>query len=465
MRYPAITSLLPPVSLRQRRVIIAAASKTGMIAPLENRVFLVYDLLWKIALPFLKHNRRLADGFSQRLFITSLPEPADIWIQAASVGEAFLAVDLVKCLRPDRDVSVLLTTNTLQGKSIFDQSAPDFRANPRIIQTQSAYFPFDRPTVMHRAVQHIRPILMILLEAELWPAHLATLKNAGTPIVVVNGRLSAKSLKRYSHFSSLWHRMAPDKVLAISEADAQRFACLCGQDRVEVIHNLKFDRLAFQSPPAESSNPLTTMFAPKAKILVFGSVRQEEEDDISKILNRIRSVQPEAVLCLFPRHAQRLNTWSEILDRQGHPWMLRSHIVSAAAPGSVILWDTYGELVHAYELCHAAFVGGTLAPLGGQNFLEAMASGVVPVIGPHWDNFAWVGKEVVAAELVRVATDWRQTADMLTVALNAKPERDKTRERALRFVKDRQGGRVSACRLIEGYLKNASPNRKSGPVQ
>ena len=453
-------SLLPPVSLSQRMVMVVA-SKTRMIAPFENRIFQVYDLLWKVALPFLKHNRRLADGFNQRLFLTSRPEPADIWIQAASVGEAFLAVDLVKRLRPDREISVLLTTNTLQGKSIIDQSEAEISSNPRIIRTQSAFFPFDRPRVMHRAVQRIRPNLMVLLEAELWPAHLATLKSTGAPIVVVNGRLSAKSLKRYRHFPSLWYRVAPDRVLAMSAADGKRFAILFGRDRVKVIPNLKFDRLAFQPPTAKSSNPLKALFAPQAKILVLGSVRREEEDDISRIINRIRSVQPETVFCLFPRHVQRLNAWSAILDRQRHPWTLRSHILNAVAPGSVILWDTYGELVHAYELCRAAFVGGSLAPLGGQNFLEAMASGVIPVIGPHWDNFAWVGKEVVTGRLVRVATNWQQAADLLILELNAVPEREKARRKALQFVRERQGGMTSACQLIEGYLKNTSSNRTS----
>ena len=90
---------------------------------LEHRAFQIYDLLWKIALPFLKLNRRLADGFDQRRFACSLPEPADIWIQAASVGEAFLAKELLKKLRPDRPVSVLVTTNTLQGKAILDRFA------------------------------------------------------------------------------------------------------------------------------------------------------------------------------------------------------------------------------------------------------------------------------------------------------------------------------------------------------
>ena len=84
-----------------------------------------------------------------------------------------------------------------------------------------------------------------------------------------------------------------------------------------------------------------------------------------------------------------------------------------AVKGSVILWDTFGELVHAYKYADAAFLGGSLAPLGGQNFLEALNCGVIPVTGPFWDNFSWVGSEIVNEGLLRVAEDWRGVSDAL----------------------------------------------------
>ncbi len=428
-------------------------------ASLEHPVFQFYDLLWKAAVPFLKLNRRLADGFDQRRFTRTLPEPADIWIQAASVGEAFLAKELLKQLRPDRPVSVLLTANTLQGKTILDRLASAPSSPPHIMRMQSAFFPFDRPTVMRRAVQRIRPAIMVLLEAEMWPAHLTSLKAAGIPIVVVNGRLSAKSLKRYRIWPSLWKGMAPDRILAMSADDAGRFALLFGRERIEVISNLKFDRLDFRPPDAGSPNPLASVFAPKTKVLVLGSIRREEEDHVSRIVEHVGQVHPETVMCLFPRHAQRLDAWSAILDRQRRSWTLRSRIVRPVPPGSVILWDTYGELTQAYAICRAAFIGGSLAPLGGQNFLEAMASGVVPVIGPHWENFAWVGKEVVTRGLLRIAPDWREAANLLTAALEASSEKDHVRQEAYRFFRERQGGTARACRLIEAYLGRSLPHR------
>lgn len=436
--------------------MVAVAPRATIRAPLESHACRLYDLLWMVALPFLKYNQRLADGYSQRLFISSRPKKADIWIQAASVGEALLAVDLMKRVRPDRAISVLLTTNTLQGKNIFDQFEPEISLNPCIDSVQTAFFPFDQPSVMHRAVQHIRPDLMVLVEAEMWPAHLSALKKFGTPIVIVNGRLSSTSLKRYQYWSSLWYRLAPDRVLAMSAADARRFASLFGRDIVETIPNLKFDRIGFQPQTIVSSNPLRPLFEPNAKILVLGSIRHEEEDSVSRIINRIRNDMPETIICLFPRHAHRLDAWSAHLEKQHYSWTLRSHITKSVAPGSVILWDTYGELVQAYEISQAAFVGGSLAPLGGQNFIEAMASGVATVIGPHYDNFAWVGQDVISRDLVRLAADWQQAAKLLIEVLTSPPKREMKRQKALEYIRERQGGMAIACQLIENYIRNES---------
>ena len=427
-------------------------------SPLENRVFRIYDLLWKLILPFLRHNRRLLDGYDQRLFISSLPPPVDIWFQAASVGEAILTTDLLKQLHSRKKITVLVTTNTLQGKTLLDQAEPEILLNPCIRWIQSAFFPFDRPSIMNRAVNHISPILMVLLETEIWPGHMRALKKKGTPIVIINGRLSAKSLRYYRHWPTLGNQLAPSRILAMSAADAQRFAALFGRDRVAVISNLKFDRLDFQTHAAESSNPISKLFAPEAKILVLGSIRQEEEDLVCKMIHRIRSAEPQTTICIFPRHAHRLDTWSSLLKKHHFPWAFRSCIEKSVTPGSIILWDTYGELVHAYGLSQAAFVGGSLVPLGGQNFLEPMASGVLPVIGPHWDNFAWVGDEVISDGLVRIASDWKQAADRLINILSKPPKREIFRQKALDYVRARQGGMASACQLIEKYVDELTSN-------
>ena len=314
---------------------------------------------------------------------------------------------------------------------------------------------------MQRAVRHIRPALMVLLEAELWPAHLAALKNAGTCILVVNGRMSAKSLKRYRWWPAFWRHLSPDGILAMSAADARRFAALFGPQRVAVIPNLKFDRLDLNSAGGDGVNPLASLFLPDVELLVLGSIREAEEEAIQNIITAIRGLRPDTVIGLFPRHVQRLAAWASWLDRRRITWRLRSRVATPVAPGTVILWDTFGELVSAYRLCRAAFVGGSLAPLGGQNFLEAVTSGVVPVIGPHWDNFAWVGEAFFKLGLIQVAADWRQAADLLAAILSRTPRRENVRRRALQYIKERQGGTDRVCRLIESALARPHGSRES----
>ena len=113
------------------------------------------------------------------------------------------------------------------------------------------------------------------------------------------------------------------------------------------------------------------------------------------------------------------------MSRLDIPWSLRSQTEHLVSQGTVILWDTFGELSLAYKISRAAFVGGSLAPLGGQNFLEVIIYGVVPVIGPSWENFAWIGSEIVEKGLVRIAADWREVVSILTEDLKKPKASDK----------------------------------------
>ena len=432
-----------------------------LTAASEKLTFQLYDRLWGLAMPLINRNRRLSEGIDQRLFYSYPPGPSEIWIQAASVGESFLVLEILKRLRPGAPVRILLTTNTTQGLGILEQARSEHLLLDRGIRVETGYFPFDRPRIMQRAVRHIQPVLMVLLEAELWPAHLAALKNAGTCILVVNGRMSAKSLKYYRWWPAFWRRLGPDGILAMSEADACRFAALFGPRGVHVVPNLKFDRLDLDSPDHDAVNPLAPLFLPDVELLAMGSIREAEEEAVQIIVAAIRRLRPDTVIGLFPRHAERLTSWARHLDRGRTPWYLRSKVAGPVAPGTVILWDTYGELVSAYRLCRAAFVGGSLAPLGGQNFLEAVTSGVAPVIGPHWSNFAWVGDTLFKKGLIQVAADWRQAVDLLAATLSQAQRREYVRRGALRYIRERQGGTDRTCRLIERALAKRHGNSAS----
>lgn len=416
----------------------------------------LYNLGWGLVIPALRLNRRLRAGCAQRVFQRHLPPAADIWLQAASVGESYLAWELLKHLLPGRPIQILATTNTSQGLEILQRAIDAVTPNSRGLSANAAYFPFDKPAIMQKAVGHIRPKLMILLESEMWPAHLAALKKKGIKTLVINGRMTARSLKRYLLWRSFWHGLGPEKILAVSRSDADRFAKLFGPERVSVMPNIKFDRLDPDASLSDGTNPLQATILPGTKLLVLGSVRRQEEQPVEKIIIEILGRHPQLIIGLFPRHVERIKAWISILNKHRIPWQLRSKTQTAVPEGSVLVWDTFGELANAYKLSEAVFVGGTLRPLGGQNFLEPLSNGVRPVIGPFWENFAWVGSEIVQQGLLKVAGDWKEVVEYLDEELNHPGSREDLRDAARLYMRDRQGGTAIACRVITEFLNQLS---------
>ncbi len=413
----------------------------------------LYNLVWGLAIPPLRWNHRLAQGFEQRTLAQPPPMQADLWIQAASVGESFLARELLIRLKPARRLQVLLTSNTKQGVDIIKQTAEEIKSADNMISTQSTYFPFDKPAIMNAAVTRIQPKIMVLLEAELWPGHLFALKTYGSQILILNGRLTERSLKRYRIWPSLWQTLRPDKILAISEHDARRFAALFGQERVDIMPNIKFDRIGDAIDFDTGSAQIKNFLPPDAPFIALGSIRRQEEAPVTHIITEVFRKHKNTVLGLFPRHLHRINAWQEILNRLGIRWYLRSTTETRIPQGSVILWDTVGELNAAYRFSTAAFVGGSLAPLGGQNFLESLVCGIIPVIGPSWENFAWVGEEIVASGLLSVAEDWKDVARRLTKNIDNPISRQQVVERTQAYIRGRQGGAELACRHIIDMLE------------
>lgn len=411
---------------------------------------LCYQLLWGIAIPFLKRNKRLAQGFSQRI-LQNRPGPADLWIQSASVGESFLALEIMKNLCPPQPVRVLLTTTTSQGIEILEKGRRDI-GQQQNITIETAYFPFDHPALMAEALTTITPRLLVLLESELWPGLLFGCRKKKIDVLVINGRMTARSLARYRLWPSFWRDLRPTRILAMSPEDAGRFGELFGPDGVEEMANIKFDRIADVVPSTGHHNPLAPLLPAGAPFIVLGSVRQEEEEDVVHIVEEIRKKRNDAVIGLFPRHMHRLDFWRRRLEKHPLPWQLRSTISAGVQPGQIIVWDVMGELAAAYELAAAAFVGGSLAPLGGQNFLEPLSSGVRPVIGPSWFNFTWIGQSIFEQDLVRQEADWQGVARSLLASAAQPPDRQTTIKAISTYLARRRGGTRHACATIIAFL-------------
>ncbi|MCJ7771843.1 MAG: 3-deoxy-D-manno-octulosonic acid transferase, partial [Desulfobacterales bacterium] len=378
--------------------------------------------------------------------------PADIWVQASSAGESYLAWELLKHFQPLSTAKILITSNTKQGMETLNRAVKDIQPNTKIT-AYTAYFPFDSPGLMKKAIESVRPKIIVLLESEIWPGFLFEAKQFGCNICILNGRMTAKSLKRYRIWPSLWRTLKPDTILAISKDDARRFKKLFKLDQVDVMPNIKYDRMDLPKTDSKTANIIQQIIPPDTSLVVLGSVRKEEENDVEKIIAELIKKQPHIVIGLFPRHLNRIQYWTKILTKHKTPWTLRSQINEPVTQATIIVWDTFGELHAAYNIARAVFVGGSLAPLGGQNFLEPLTCGVSPVIGPFWDNFSWVGSEIVTQKLVRIAKDWKEVADMLMFDITNPPLHEDITKKALKYLKDHQGGTTQAVNLINNFLK------------
>ena len=419
---------------------------------LDTAVSGIYRLVWRAAIPFLRYNHRLAEGYDHRCIARPHLLRADLWIQSASAGEAYLAWEILKRLAPEHPLRVLVTTNTGQGMGILRQARTDLSGSSVNMKIQAAYFPFDSPAIMKRAVHLVRPGLMILLETELWPGLLYSLKQAECKVLLINGRMTRRSLDRYMIWPSFWRRRRPQEIRAVSEEDRSRFAELFGPHGVATMPNIKFDRLTGSGPLSTSATDAGTWLPPHENFLVLGSVRGAEEADVEKMIRYILEKQPNTVIGLFPRHMHRISHWRKTLQRLGIAWTLRSDMQPLG--GGVILWDVFGELGLAYPLAAAAFIGGSLAGLGGQNFLEPLVKGVPTVIGPFWDNFKWVGTEIIDQGILHQAGSWKEVADFLVACIITSPDKETVKLSAEAYIKKRQGGTDVACRLIRKYLYN-----------
>jgi len=331
-----------------------------------------------------------------------------VWVHAVSLGEARTAALLLKALRGQHpDLRILLTHGTATGRA-----EGVGLLQPGDVQV---WQPWDSPAAVARFFNHFKPRLGLLMETEIWPNVVAAARAHAMPLVLVNGRLSEKSLRQALRMAplSLPAYGALSAVVAQTEADAQRFRRL-GARVAGVFGNLKFDATPDASQLAQGKAWRQALAQP---VLMFASSREGEEDDFFKEISavakagreqaatdNIASKGPKSVKALIvPRHPQRFNDVQALAVRHGFRVSRRSAWAAGPAESSeamqadVWLGDSLGEMALYYALSDVALLGGSFAPLGGQNLIEAAACGCPVVMGPHTFNFS------EAAELAEAA--------------------------------------------------------------
>jgi len=336
----------------------------------------LYTLGLRLALPLIllrlwwrgRREPGYRGGVTERLGLYSLQAPEKLlWIHAVSVGEARAAEPLARALRhahPDHEL--LFTCTTAAGRDtlrrVFGESA------------LVCYLPYDFPESVQGFLGHFKPRLAVLMETEIWPNLLEGCAAAGVPVLLANARLSEKSARRYRRFRRLAAPAFRRLSLACAQSadDAARLREL-GAGAVEVTGNLKFD---IEPDAAQLAAGRAWRARLNRPVLLLASTREGEE---ALLLERIGEIA--ALVIVVPRHPQRFDEvakWAQARrSRDGFPDF----------DTRVYLGDTMGEMAFYYGACDVALIGGSLAPLGGQNLIEALAAGAPVVVGPHMFNF------------------------------------------------------------------------------
>ena len=321
-----------------------------------------------------------------------------VWVHAVSLGETRAAAALVQALRARRPgLRLLLTNGTATGRE----------AGRALLQPgdEQRWLPVDTPGAVKRFFAHFRPALGVLMETETWPNLLLGAKAAGVPMVLANARLSERSYRRGQWLAVLL-RPAIDAfvvVLAQTEGDAKRFRAT-GDKPVEVCGNLKFD---MTPAPVLLAQGRAWRDALARRVVLASSTREGEEVELLAAWTARSGERP--LLLIVPRHPQRFDEVATLVQRAGLTLRRRSEWgerpPADALDAQVWLGDSMGEMPLYYAAAQVALLGGSFAPLGGQNLIEAAACGCPVVMGPHTFNFSEAARLSLAAGAAeRVAT-------------------------------------------------------------
>jgi len=417
----------------------------------------LYSMAWWLAMPVvlarLWWRGRREPGYRQHIaerfgFYRDVAKQPRIWIHAVSVGETRAAEPLVDALLvhyPSH--TILLThmtpTGRATGQALFGKHAS------RVLQ---CYLPYDTGWMAARFLRHFLPSVCVLMETEVWPNLIAQCVRRHVPIALVNARLSERSLAKAERLSGLMHEAASGIacVAAQTESDAVRFRQLGVRD-VQVTGSIKFD----VTPPAAmlaNGAAMRVQFGVRP-ILLCASTREGEE---ALILDAMKRVSLKDVLVVIvPRHPQRFDEVACLIASQGFAVMRRSAAGTDAVASDVrvFLGDTMGEMFAYYAACDAAFIGGSLLPLGGQNLIEACALGKPVLIGPHTFNFGPITEDAIASGAALRVPDAMAMLNNGMCLLQSDEVRTKMSTQARAFAQQHRGATMRTVSLLQALVR------------
>lgn len=405
-------------------------------------MFLVYAILVHVAfvilLPVLLVHPKLREGFLFRLGFYPPGWPVCdrkpvFWFHGASAGDLAALQPVILMVRDRRpDACVVVTTVTNSGMAM---------AKRRLQGADAVgYLPYDLPLAVRRAVKAIRPDVLVLEYAEVWPALIRGVKRSGARIAIINGRFHERALPRYRWFYRLiGNPLKKVDLLCMRDAAEAEHALSIGApaDRVRVTGNTKFDSCRGIEPDREYLAGLARSLGVDGSrpVLLAGSTHEGEEGPLLDVYLSLRESFSDLHLVVAPRYIDRADRIASMARERGLECGLRS-AGSSGEPVAVL--DSVGELRAAYRLATVVFVGGSFVRRGGQNILEPAACGKPVLFGPHMENFRDSVKVLLGRGGIQVP-DFTRFRRVLSDLLSDSAEIHKLGEMALESVSAVQG--------------------------
>jgi 3-deoxy-D-manno-octulosonic-acid transferase len=391
-----------------------------------------------------KRGKEHPERLKERLGRASLPRPNGplVWVHGASVGEMLAAVSLIERLRA-RNFAVLVTSGTVTSAALAEQRLPS--------GVLHQFVPLDAPRFVRRFLDHWRPGLALFVESDLWPNLICSCAKRRIPMVIINGRLSERSFRRWRRvpgvIAALLNRF--DLCLAQSATDAERYAKL-GAQRVNATGNLKLDVPAL--PADEAALRRLRDIVGKRPVMLAASTHGDEETVIIGAHRRLRAKFPTLLTIIVPRHPSRGESIAETAKAAGLAVALRSRRVQPMPDIGVYVADTLGELGLMYRLAPIVFMGGSLASHGGQNPIEPIRLGAALIHGPHVWNFGEIYAALDSAQGAQQVASEEELAARLSLWLADPPARQAAAQAATGTIAKLSGALDRTWAALDPYL-------------